>query len=72
MLSYSLNLIFSHMVQLASWEEGIAQARTACEAWRREADDANRKCKLAEQTKEEVRMLLKSLVLISTLSDKIV
>lgn len=47
------------MVQLASWEEGIAQARTACEAWRREADDANRKCKLAEQTKEEVRLWLK-------------
>lgn len=42
--------------QLASWEEGIAQARTACEAWRREADDANRKFKLSEQTKEEVRL----------------
>lgn len=41
--------------QLASWEEGIAQARTACEAWRKEADEANRKHKLAEQTKEEVQ-----------------
>ena len=40
--------------QLASWEEGIAQARTACEAWRKEADQANRKHKLAEQTKDEV------------------
>ncbi|KAK3860000.1 hypothetical protein Pcinc_029152 [Petrolisthes cinctipes] len=43
----------TNRAKLASWEEGIAQARTACEAWRREADDANRKYKLAEQTKEE-------------------
>lgn len=44
--------------QLASWEEGIAQARTACEAWRKEADEANRKHKLAEQTKDEVGNLV--------------
>ncbi|CAL4110683.1 unnamed protein product, partial [Meganyctiphanes norvegica] len=43
----------TNRTKLASWEEGIAQARTACEAWRREADDASRKCKIAEQTKEE-------------------
>ncbi|ROT76606.1 putative E3 ubiquitin-protein ligase UNKL isoform X4 [Penaeus vannamei] len=43
----------TNRAKLASWEEGIAQARTACEAWRREADDANRKFKLSEQTKEE-------------------
>ncbi|XP_042242474.1 RING finger protein unkempt homolog isoform X2 [Homarus americanus] len=47
----------TNRVKLASWEEGIAQARTACEAWRREADEANRKYKIAEQTKEEVCFL---------------
>nr|XP_053654970.1 RING finger protein unkempt homolog isoform X2 [Cherax quadricarinatus] len=45
--------LVTNRAKLASWEEGIAQARTACEAWRREADDANRKYKMAEQTKEE-------------------
>nr|XP_045594519.1 RING finger protein unkempt homolog isoform X4 [Procambarus clarkii] len=43
----------TNRAKLASWEEGIAQARTACEAWRRQADDANRKYKMVEQTKEE-------------------
>lgn len=45
--------LVTNRAKLASWEEGIAQARTACEAWRKEADEANRKHKLAEQTKEE-------------------
>ncbi|XP_063886090.1 RING finger protein unkempt homolog isoform X1 [Scylla paramamosain] len=45
--------LVTNRAKLASWEEGIAQARTACEAWRKEADEATRKHKLAEQTKEE-------------------
>lgn len=46
--------LITNRAKLASWEEGIAQARTACEAWKREVDDAHRKIKVAEQTREEV------------------
>ena len=53
-LYLEISSVFLFPAQLASWEEGIAQARTACEAWRKEADEATRKHKLAEQTKEEV------------------
>jgi hypothetical protein len=34
--------------KLAQWEEGIAQARGACEAWKKEAEEANRKTKILE------------------------
>lgn len=30
-------------LQIANWEERLAQARTACEAWQRESEEANRK-----------------------------
>ncbi|XP_076039960.1 RING finger protein unk isoform X2 [Oratosquilla oratoria] len=45
--------LVTNRAKLASWEEGIAQARTACEAWKREAEEASRKAKLAEQAKDE-------------------
>ena len=44
----------ANRAKLASWEEGIAQARTACDAWRREAEEANQKARQAQQEKNEV------------------
>lgn len=32
-------------LQISNWEERLAQARTACEAWQRETEEANRKVK---------------------------
>ncbi|KAF2366836.1 Zinc finger CCCH-type [Trinorchestia longiramus] len=46
--------LITNRAKLASWEEGIAQARTACEAWKREVDEANRKIKVSEQAREEL------------------
>lgn len=43
---------------MASWDEGIAQARKACEAWQREAEDANNKASLAERQRDEVLFCL--------------
>lgn len=43
----------SSRVQQACWDERIAQARGACEAWQRESEEATRKAVLAEQQKEE-------------------
>ena len=40
--------------KLASWDERIAQARTACEAWQREAEESIRKATIAEQQRDEV------------------
>jgi hypothetical protein len=48
--------LITNRAKLASWEEGIAQARTACEAWKREVDEANRKIKASEQAREEVTL----------------
>lgn len=39
--------------QIASWEERISQARTACEAWQREMEDSNIKAQLAESQRDE-------------------
>lgn len=35
-------------MQLSNWEERLNQARTACEAWQRETEDANRKTQQIE------------------------
>lgn len=37
----------------AHWDERIAQARSACDAWRREAEDAARTAALAERQRDE-------------------
>ena len=37
--------------RLASWEEGIQQARTACEAWKKETAMAQKKVELASREK---------------------
>ncbi|XP_075231657.1 RING finger protein unk isoform X2 [Lycorma delicatula] len=47
--------------KLASWEERISQARGACEAWQREAEDANRKANIAEQQRDEAVSQAKAL-----------
>ncbi|KAJ9578701.1 hypothetical protein L9F63_005063, partial [Diploptera punctata] len=47
--------------KLASWDERISQARTACEAWKREADDSSRKAKIAEQQRDEALSQAKAL-----------
>lgn len=44
--------------KLASWDERIAQARTACEAWQRESEESNRKASIAEQQRDEVCFIL--------------
>lgn len=33
-------------LQISNWEERLGQARTACEAWQRETEEANRKVKI--------------------------
>ncbi|CAG0886231.1 unnamed protein product [Darwinula stevensoni] len=48
----------ANRAKLASWEEGIAQARTACDAWRREAEEANQKARQAQQEKNEAMQQL--------------
>lgn len=40
--------------KLATCEERFSQARGACEAWQREAEEANRKATIAEQQRDEV------------------
>ncbi|XP_031353673.1 RING finger protein unkempt isoform X1 [Photinus pyralis] len=35
-------------LQISNWEERLVQARTACDAWQRETEEANRKVQLAE------------------------
>ncbi|XP_074649175.1 putative E3 ubiquitin-protein ligase UNKL [Tubulanus polymorphus] len=39
----------SNKAKLVSWEDGINQARSACEAWKKEAEDSHKKAKLAEE-----------------------
>ncbi|CAH1794687.1 unnamed protein product, partial [Owenia fusiformis] len=41
--------LIANKAKLASWEEGIAQARSACEAWKKEAEEATRKVKMIEE-----------------------
>lgn len=36
-----------------NWEERLTQARTACEAWKRETEEAQRKAQLAESKLNE-------------------
>lgn len=47
--------------KLASWDERIAQARTACEAWQRESEESNRKASIAEQQRDEALSQAKAL-----------
>ena len=49
--------LLTNRAKLASWEEGVAQARSACQAWKREADEAKGKAQLSEQARDEVSNL---------------
>ncbi|XP_035432434.1 RING finger protein unkempt isoform X1 [Spodoptera frugiperda] len=40
---------------VARWDERLAQARSACEAWQREADEAARAAALAERQRDDAR-----------------
>ena len=42
--------------KLASWEESWAQAKQACDAWKKEAEGSVKKAKEAEQDKLEAIM----------------
>lgn len=42
--------------KLASWEESWAQAKQACDAWKKEAEESAKKAKEAEQEKLEAIM----------------
>lgn len=46
--------LITNRAKMASWEEGIAQARQACEAWKQEAESANGRAAKEKHMKEEV------------------
>lgn len=52
-------------IQISNWEERLSQARTACEAWQRETEEANRKvqflsvfCHIEKKTFEKIYKFL--------------
>ena len=45
-------------VKLASWEQAWSKARQACEAWKKEADDAEGRARKAEQERLEMSLKL--------------
>ncbi|KAL6441843.1 hypothetical protein ACFW04_002335 [Cataglyphis niger] len=51
----------SSRAQLATWDERINQARTACAAWQMESEEAKRKASIAEQQRDEALMQIKAL-----------
>ncbi|XP_022916199.1 RING finger protein unkempt isoform X2 [Onthophagus taurus] len=42
-------------LQISNWEERLSQARTACEAWQRETEEANRKVQMTEGKLSDVQ-----------------
>ncbi|XP_064608189.1 RING finger protein unkempt homolog isoform X2 [Liolophura sinensis] len=40
--------------KLASWEDGYSQAKSACDAWKKEAEESVRKAKAAEEEKQQI------------------
>ncbi|CAG0879763.1 unnamed protein product [Cyprideis torosa] len=47
--------------RVSSWEDRISQARTACQAWQREAEEAKLREQMALQQNEEIRARLNML-----------
>ena len=45
-------------VRLASWDEAWSKARQACEAWKKEADEAESRARKAEQERLEMSLKL--------------
>ncbi|XP_043233116.1 RING finger protein unkempt homolog isoform X1 [Amphibalanus amphitrite] len=48
-------------LKLVQWEESLLQARTACEAWQREAEEFKLRAKMAEQARDESQRRLQGL-----------
>ena len=48
-------------LKLVQWEESLLQARTACEAWQREAEEFKMRAKMAEQARDESQRRLQGL-----------
>ncbi|XP_013398420.1 RING finger protein unkempt homolog [Lingula anatina] len=46
--------LMANKSKLHSWEEGISQARSACDAWKKEAEESLKKAKIAEAEKLEI------------------
>ncbi|XP_026281362.1 RING finger protein unkempt isoform X2 [Frankliniella occidentalis] len=47
--------------KMTNWDDGIVQARKACEAWQREAEEANTKANIAERQRDEALSQVKIL-----------
>jgi hypothetical protein len=43
---------------IVTWEERIAQARLACEAWKQEAEESKIKATIVSQQRDEVNLRL--------------
>lgn len=50
--------------KLASWEESWAQAKQACDAWKKEAEESAKKAKEAEQNKLEAIMKMEEVIFV--------
>lgn len=50
--------LIQNRARMASWEEGLIQARNACEAWKKEAAIANKKAEFAIKEKEAALLKL--------------
>lgn len=52
--------LMTTQAKMVTWEEGMAHARSACQAWKREADEAKGKVQIFEQAREEVNCELRN------------
>lgn len=50
--------------KLASWEDSWAQAKQACDAWKKEAEESAKKAKEAEQNKLEAIMKMEEVIFV--------
>jgi len=47
-------MVSPNRAAIVTWEERIAQARMACEAWKQEAEESKIKATIASQQRDEV------------------
>jgi E3 ubiquitin-protein ligase UNKL len=52
----ALDMLSPNRAAIVTWEERIAQARLACEAWKQEAEESKIKATIASQQRDEVNM----------------
>ena len=50
--------LLANRARMATWEEGLQQARGACEVWKKEAAISNKKAELAMKEKESAMLKL--------------